>query len=148
MADAASISITATMLPDEVAKTVTGSMTVTPVSGDKWYYKLTTVTTTSAALIAGGSYFTSDAIATSAGHDTIATGDKIKFLYMKNTDPTNNVYVNQIGAAHLTSAGSMFLPPGETLIIRSPNTTINTLDAIAQTASCVCMVIALLTDIG
>ena len=39
MADAATISVTATLLPDEIAKTITGSMTVTPDdANDKWYY--------------------------------------------------------------------------------------------------------------
>ena len=34
-----------TMLPDEIAKTFSGSMTVTPDdANDKWYYKLTTCT--------------------------------------------------------------------------------------------------------
>ena len=42
MADAATISVTATMLPDEIAKTISGTMTVTPDdANDKWYYKLT-----------------------------------------------------------------------------------------------------------
>ena len=37
MADAATISVTATLLPDEIAKTITGSMTVTPDdANDKW----------------------------------------------------------------------------------------------------------------
>ena len=54
MADAATISVTATMLPDEIAKTITGSMTVTPDdANDKWYYKLTSCTATSTDLIAG-----------------------------------------------------------------------------------------------
>ena len=38
----------------EIAKTLTGTMTVTPDdANDKWYYKLTSITTTSADLIAG-----------------------------------------------------------------------------------------------
>ena len=54
MADDASVSIQATILPDEIAKTLTGTMTVTPDdANDKWYYKLTSITTTSADLIAG-----------------------------------------------------------------------------------------------
>ena len=54
MADDASVSFQATILPDEIAKTLTGTMTVTPDdANDKWYYKLTSVTTTSADLIAG-----------------------------------------------------------------------------------------------
>ena len=57
MADDATISLTATILPDEISKTISGSMTVTPDdANDKWYYKLTACTTTSTNLIAG--YFT------------------------------------------------------------------------------------------
>ena len=52
MADDASVSIQATILPDEIAKTLTGSMTVTPAdANDKWYYKLTACTATSTDLI-------------------------------------------------------------------------------------------------
>ena len=37
MADAATISITATLLPDEIAKEISGSMVVTPDdANDKW----------------------------------------------------------------------------------------------------------------
>jgi hypothetical protein len=37
MADDASVSIQATILPDEIAKTLTGSMTVAPAdANDKW----------------------------------------------------------------------------------------------------------------
>ena len=40
MADDAQVSIQATILPDEIAKTLTGTMTVTPDdANDKWYYK-------------------------------------------------------------------------------------------------------------
>ncbi len=71
MADAATISVTATMLPDEIAKVITGSMTVTPTdANDKWYYKLTSVTTTSTDLIAG-SFLNYTAIAVGTGHTAI-----------------------------------------------------------------------------
>ena len=54
MADDASVTISATILPDEISKTISGSMTVTPDdANDKWYYKLTACTTTSTDLIAG-----------------------------------------------------------------------------------------------
>ena len=44
MADAATISVTATVLPDEIAKTITGLASVTPDdANDKWYYKLTKI---------------------------------------------------------------------------------------------------------
>ncbi len=52
MANDAQVSIQATILPDEIAKTLTGTMTVAPVdANDKWYYKLTACTTTSTDLI-------------------------------------------------------------------------------------------------
>ena len=48
MADAATISVTATMLPDEIATTISGSMTLAPADANhKWYYKLTSVTNSS-----------------------------------------------------------------------------------------------------
>ena len=44
MADDATISITQLFLPDEISKSISGSMTVTPDDvNDKWYYKLTLV---------------------------------------------------------------------------------------------------------
>ena len=44
MADDAQVSIQATILPDEIAKTLTGTMTVTPAdANDKWYYKLSLI---------------------------------------------------------------------------------------------------------
>ena len=45
MADDATVTISATILPDEIAKTIAGSMTVAPDdANDKWYYKLTDCT--------------------------------------------------------------------------------------------------------
>jgi predicted secreted protein len=57
MADDATISLNATVLPDEISKTIAGSVTITPAdANDKWYYKLTSVSNASTDLIAG--YFT------------------------------------------------------------------------------------------
>ena len=54
MANAASITVSATVLPDNISKTIAGSMTVTPDdANDKWYYKYTSCTATSTDLIAG-----------------------------------------------------------------------------------------------
>ena len=54
MADDATISLSATVLPDEIAKTITGTMTLAPAdANDKWYYKLTSVSNSSTDLIAG-----------------------------------------------------------------------------------------------
>ena len=57
MADDATITISATVLPDEIAKTIAGTMTLAPAdANDKWYYKITSVANASTDLIAG--YFT------------------------------------------------------------------------------------------
>ena len=48
MADDASVTVQATVLPDEIAKTISGSMTISPAdANDKWYYKLTSVSNSS-----------------------------------------------------------------------------------------------------
>ena len=94
MADAATISVTATLLPDEIAKTITGSMTVTPDdANDKWYYKLTSITTTSTDLISG-SYVNYTAIAVGTGHTAVATGDKVKFLFVQNTSSADGIMLS------------------------------------------------------
>ena len=83
MANAASISISATMLPDEIATTLSGSMTVTPDdANDKWYYKKTIVTTTSADLIAG-SFLDYTAVDQDTAPTAVATGDKVKFCLFR-----------------------------------------------------------------
>ncbi len=57
MANDASVTMTATVLPDEIAKAISGTITVSPAdANDKWYYKLTSVSNSSTDLIAG--YFT------------------------------------------------------------------------------------------
>ena len=55
MADDATISLTATILPDEISKSISGSMTVTPDdTGDKWYYKNTSTADGIAICLDGG----------------------------------------------------------------------------------------------
>ena len=57
MADAATVVMKTTVLPDEIAKTIEATTTVSPKdANDKWYYKLTSVSASSTDLIAG--YFT------------------------------------------------------------------------------------------
>ena len=84
MADDASITLTATVLPDEIAKTISGSMTISPAdANDKWYYKLTSVSNSSTDLIAG--YFTDyTAVDDDTAPTAVATGDKVNFLFIKN----------------------------------------------------------------
>ena len=85
MADDAVITFSATILPDEIAKTVTNlSAGYTPdgEGTEKWYYKNTTVSNSSTHLISG-TMLSEEAIGTA--HDAIvATTDIVKFLYIKN----------------------------------------------------------------
>ena len=93
MADDAQVSIQATILPDEIAKTLTGTMTVTPDdANDKWYYKLTACTTTSTDLIAGN-FLDYTAVDDDTAPTAVHTADKVKFLFIQNTSSADGVYV-------------------------------------------------------
>ena len=133
MADAATISVTATMLPDEIAKTISGSMTVTPTdANDKWYYKLTALTTTSAQLIAG-TYLNYTAIAPATAHTSIATGDKVRFLFVQNQSSGDGLYLCFDGATAVNTGVDMaFVGASETWFAQLPNTTVGNLTAISS----------------
>ena len=147
MADAATISVTATMLPDEIAKTITGSMTVTPADANhKWYYKLTSVSNSSTDLMAG--YFTDyTAIDDDTAPTAIATGDTVAFLWIQNTDASNAVYLNFTTAAASTT-GNIYVGAGETWYGRLGVTLVGSLHAISSTSTVNCIVAALLDDVS
>ena len=147
MADAATISVTATMLPDEIAKTITGSMTVTPSDANhKWYYKFTSVSNSSTDLMAG--YFTDYlAIDDDTVPIAITTSDTVAFLFIQNTDASNSVYLNWNGAA-AASAGSIYVNAGETWYARMGVTTVGAVHAISSTSTVTCIVCALIDDVS
>ena len=147
MADAATISVTATMLPDEIAKTITGSMTVTPADANhKWYYKLTSVTNSSNDLI-GGYFSNYTALADSTAPQTIATTDTVAFLWIQNTDASNAVYLNFTTAAASTT-GNIYVGAGETWYGRLGVTTVGAVHAISSTSTVTCIVCALIDDVS
>lgn len=155
MADDASITISATILPDEISKTISGSMTVTPDdANDKWYYKLTAVTTTSADLIAG--YFLDyTAVDQDTAPTAVATGDKVKFLFVKNTSTTDGIMLSiDAGTAAYNLADGIFVGPEQSWFGRLPNVTVADVHAIssdigdAGDASATVIVAALLDDVG
>ena len=147
MADAATISVTATMLPDEIAKTISGSMTVTPADANhKWYYKLTSVTNSSTDLI-GGYYSNYTALADATAPQTVATGDTVAFLWIQNTDASNDVYLNFTTAA-AAAAGNVTVGAGETWYGRLGLTTMGAVHAISSTSTVTCIVIALMDDVS
>ena len=155
MADAATISVTATMLPDEIAKTITGSMTVTPTdANDKWYYKLTAITTTSAQLIAG-SFVNYTALAPATGMTAITTSDKVRFLFVQNQSSGDGLYLCFDGATAVNTGVDMaFVGASETWFAQLPNTTVGNLTAISSDidgtgdATVSVLVIALLDDVA
>ena len=149
MADAATISVTATMLPDEIAKTISGSMTVTPADANhKWYYKLTSVSNSSTDLMAG--YFTDY---TAIDDDTlpiqVATSDTVAFLFIQNTDASNHVYLNlAAGGTAAAAAGNIYVQAGETWYARLTGTLVGSVDAISSTSTVNCIVAALIDDVS
>ena len=133
MADDATISISATLLPDEISKVISGSMTVSPDdANDKWYYKLTAVTTTSADLIAG-SFLDYTAVDQDTAPTAITTSDKVKFLFMQNQSSADGVYVCfDGGTAANDLVDGVFIGPNQTWFGRLPNTTVANIHAISS----------------
>jgi|TARA_R100000426_G_scaffold11276_1_gene11749 hypothetical protein len=155
MANDATVNITATILPDEISKTISGSMTVTPDdANDKWYYKKTEVTTTSADLIAGN-FIDYTAVDQDTAPTAVATGDKVKFLFVKNTSTTDGIMLSiDAGTAAFNLADGIFVGPSQSWFGRLPNVTVADLHAIsadigdAGDASATVIVAALLDDVG
>jgi len=155
MADAATVVMQTTILPDEVAKTISATTTVTPKdANDKWYYKLTSVTAASTDLIQGyyGPNYTP--INANANPATVATTDKVEFLYVKNTDSANDIYITVGGTTASNSAvGAIKLSPNESWYGRLPNSTVADVNAIgydpvgAAAAAATAIVAALLDDV-
>jgi len=155
MADAASVSIQATLLPDEIASTLSGSISVSPDdANDKWYYKLTSVTTTSADLIAG--YFLDyTAVDQDTAPTAVNTADKVKFLFIQNTSTTDGIVICLDGGTAANDlADGIFIGPSETFCARLPNVTVANLHAIssdiadAGDASANVIVAALIDDVA
>ena len=154
MADDAQVSIQATILPDEIAKTLTGTMTVTPAdANDKWYYKLTACTTTSTDLIAG-SFLDYTAVDQDTDQTAVSTSDKVKFLFIQNTSSTDGIYICLDGdTAANNLVDGIFIGPSQTFCGRFPNTTVGNIHAISSDiadtgdASATAIVCALIDDV-
>ena len=149
MADDASVTVQATVLPDEIAKTFSATMTVTPDdANDKWYYKLTSVSNASSDLMAG--YFTDyTAVDDDTAPTAVATGDKVKFLFIKNVDTNSrSVYVVfDAGTASSSAGDGVTIGPIECFAARLPNTTVADIHAISSASTAEVVVCALLDDV-
>ena len=152
MADAATVVMKTTVLPDEIAKTIEATTTVSPKdANDKWYYKLTSVTAASTDLITG--YYTDyTAVNANVNPTAVATGDKVEFIYIKNTDAANNIYVVfDAGTVANTTGDAIKISPNESFFARLPNATVADIHAIghdgSSAATATCIVCALLDDV-
>jgi len=94
MANTASISVNATLLPDEISK-ILDTITVTYSPSDAtegWYYQLTDIQTSSRDLIRDKSFLQKGSSSSQGGVDTVASvdtidgsSDNVKFLFIKHT---------------------------------------------------------------
>ena len=148
MADDATVTMSATVLPDEIAKTFSGSIAVAPAdANDKWYYKLTSVSNSSTDLIAG--YYTDyTAVDDDTAPTAVHTDDLCKFLFVQNTDGSNHVYINIANGTAAAAAGNIYLEAGESIALVLSTTTIGHIHAISSTSTVNCIVAALLDDVA
>jgi len=149
MADDATVTLSATVLPDEIAKTIAGTMTLAPAdANDKWYYKFTSVSNASTDLIAG--YFTDyTAVDDDTAPTAVHTADKVKFLFIKITDGSNDVYlVFDAGTVATSTADAIKVPANTAWFGQLPNTTVAEIHAISSTSTVNCIVAALIDDVA
>ena len=151
MADGANVQITATVLPDEIQKTFSASMSVEPADGnDKWYYKLTSVPNAAQALITGAftDYTAVDSATAPLAIDT--TADLIKFLFVKNTHASESIYmtIDGVTAPDAVVGNGIHLGPNQGLVLRIPNCVVQNVIAVSSAGTVECLVAALIDDVA
>ena len=167
MADDATMTIKAVLLPDEVQATLKDlTFSYTPAdASEKWFYGIVNVphNTGGVDLISGKYLANSAGIATGSANADISTSDKVKFLFIKNTATTDgssstdeSVMLVQDGStvAH-SSTNAIEISAGHSWFAKMPNTTVADLHAIAadpdQTVgggNVQCIVAAILDDVA
>ena len=167
MADAATMTIKAVILPDDIQKIFKDlTFSYTPAnSTEKWFYGLLNVQTSSTNLISGNFIETATSTGRIAGGtpDSIVTLDKVKFLFIKNsgttdgssaTDESVHLVLDGSTVAH-GSTNAIEISSGDSWFAKLPNTTVGDLHAISadpdQTAgggSVQCIVAAILDDVA
>ena len=144
MADAATMTIKAVLLPTEIETTLEDlTFAYTPAdANDKWFYGIINVphNTGGVDLIKGKFLANSAGIATGSSVADISVSDKVKFLFIKNTatkDGTNvsdeSIYLVLDGstAAH-SSTNVIEIGTGESWFAKLPNTPVDDLHAISR----------------
>ena len=149
MADDAVVVSQVTVLPDEIAKTISNTTTVPPAdANDKWYYKLTSVSNASTDLIAGN-FIDYTAVDDDTAPVAVHTADKVKWLFVQNKDSTNHVYiVIDGGTASSSATDALYVGAGQHQCIQIPNTTVAEVHAISSASTVDCVVAALIDDVA
>ena len=167
MADAATMTIKAVLLPDEIQTTLKDlTFAYTPAdANDKWFYSIINVPHNTGAvdLISGVFISNSAGKATGSTTATISTSDKVKFLFIKNTGTTDGssttdesvmLVLDGSTVAH-SSTNAIEISSGESWYAKLPNTTIRDLHAISadpdQTVgggNVQCIVAAIIDDVA
>ena len=151
MANDAIASIQATILPDEIAKTISATMTVSPANAtEKWYYKKTSVSNTGSEDLIAGNYTDYTAVDNDTAPTAVATGDKVNFLFIKNVDTNSrSIFVCfDAGTASSSLADAVTIGPNEFFCARLPNTTVADIHAISSASTAEVIVCALLDDVS
>jgi len=160
MADAATMTIKAVLLPDEIQATLKDlTFSYTPVnSSEKWFYGIVNVphNTGGVDLISGKFFANADGVQTGTANADIVTTDKVKFLFIKNADATDSLYLVLDGSSvTFESTNAIEIGPGESWFAKLPNITIADLHAInggpnaadAGDANIQCTVAAIIDDL-
>ena len=168
MADAATMTIKAVLLPDEIQTTLE-SLTfayTTADANDKWFYSIVNVAHTGGAadLITGNFLSNSAGIAAGSSNATITVSDKVKFLFIKNTATTDgssaatdSIYLTIDGSTAAHNATNVIeIGSGESWYAKLTNTTVGNLHAIngdaagagTGEANVQCVVAAIIDDVA
>ena len=154
----ATVTCTTQILPAEISKNISGTLSFTPAgNADKWYYKLTSVVHNSSQLLisAGANYLDNTSTASQTEPSVVAAGDKIKFLFIKNLNSVNSLYLS-LGDADGTpdttiDASSdknlILIRPSETLTMTLNGSEVQDVTIEATTGTTECLVAAIITDV-
>ena len=167
MADAATMTIKAVLLPDEIQailKDLTFSYTPADAN-DKWFYGIVNIphNTGSVDLISGKFLAASAGVATGTANADIAITDMVKFLFIKNTGTTDGssttdesvMLVNDGSTVAHGSTNAIEISAGQSWFAKMPNTRLGDLHAISadpdQTVgggNVQCIVAAIIDDVA
>ena len=143
MADAATMTIKAVLLPDEIQATLKDlTFSYTPANdSEKWVYNIVNVTHTADKLnLISGSFISNNAGKTiGTATDSVAVTDKVKFLFIKNTGTTDGststdesvmLVLDGSQVAH-GSTNAIEISSGQSWFAKLPNTTVEDLHGIS-----------------